>query len=188
MCLQNLAKLEPPAPPNTLILFTLPSKPSGFGHPDLLPASCYSCGALLQKIGSDYRDTSSASQRTLMTQVSSQHQRKILPTHYFQFSEKITSSNNNLETEFDSQVYILSPPALCKPGSLRLLLHMLQLLLSFPQRRKLDEEAGWKATMRDKPMPKASLEAQDDMLPNRQIFHLQPQLWKTVAQAVGCGS
>lgn len=86
--------------------------------------------------------------------------------HYFQFHEKITSSNNNLETEFNSQVYILLPAARCKPGSLWLLLHMLQFLLCFPQRRKLDAQAGWKATMRDKPVPKASLEVQDNMLPN----------------------
>lgn len=55
---------------------------------------------------------------------------------------------------------------LSKLESLRLLLHILQLLLLFPQRRKVDAQAGWKATMRDKPMPKASLEAQGDMLPN----------------------
>lgn len=64
---------------------------------------------------------------------------------------------------------------------------MPQLLLFFPQRTTLDEQAGWKAIMRDKTMPKASLRLKV-FFQIGQIFPLLPQLWKTIAHSIGCGS
>lgn len=49
------------------------------------------------------------------------------------------------------------------------------------------QQAGWKAIMRTKTMPKASLRLKV-FFQIGQIYPLLPQLWKTNAHSVGCGS
>lgn len=122
-----------------------------------------------------------------MTQVSPQHQRKILPACYFQPSEKISSSNNNSETELSSQVCICHYWICVKQGAYGCSCTCHSCSSFFPQRMMLVVQAGWKAKMRDKTVPKASLRLKI-FFQVGQIFPLLPQLWKTNAHSIGCGS
>lgn len=99
-----------------------------------------------------------------MTQASLLHQRKIHPTCYFQFSDKINSGNNNFETEFNSQAYVLSSPVNWAACGCFCTCH--SNFCGFHREESWMHSLAGKPTTGDTPMPRESPQALDDMLPN----------------------
>lgn len=96
-------------------------------------------------------------------------------------TQKISSSNNNLERELSSRIYICHYQICVNQGACGCFCTCHSCFSFFPQRMTLDVQAGWKAIMRDKTMPKASLRLKV-FFQIGQIFHLLPQLWKHVLE------
>lgn len=119
-----------------------------------------------------------------MTQVSPQHQRKILPACYFQLSEKISSSNNKLETELSSHVYICHYWICVNRGACGCFCICHSCSSIFHREWCWIHPTGWLESHNE---PKASLRLKV-FFQIGQIYPLLPQLWKTNAHSVGCGS